>query len=81
MEDMTEEEEEEFVLLTDTMFRYGKNNNFCCLSLDAIHWLLEHHFNIFLPENLYIKVSKENNPYDESVRIEWLNSTKLLGNL
>ena len=30
MSSMTEEEEEEFVSFTDTMFRYGKDNNLCC---------------------------------------------------
>ena len=58
MEDMTEEEEEEFVLFTDTIFRYGKNNNFCCLSLDAIHWLLKKHFDYrgLIPKGLAIKM-------------------------
>ena len=66
MSSMTEEEEEEFVLFTDTMFRYGKNNNLCCLSLDAIHWLLKKHFDYqgLIDKGLAIEVTKENNPYE-----------------
>lgn len=41
---MSEEEEKEFVSFTDTMFRYGKDNDLCCLPLDAISWLNKHHF-------------------------------------
>ena len=41
---MNEEEEEEFVSFTDTMFRYGKDNDLCCLPLDAISLLNAHHF-------------------------------------
>ena len=44
MSSMTEEEEEEFVSFTDTMFRYGKDNNLCCFPLDAIDWLNKNHF-------------------------------------
>lgn len=66
MSSMTEEEEKEFVLLTDTMLRYGKNNNLCCLSLDAIQWLLKKHFDFMglIPKGLAIEVTKENNPYE-----------------
>lgn len=64
---ITEEEEKEFVLLTDTMLRYGKNNNLCCLSLDAIQWLLKKHFDFIglISKGLAIEVTKENNPYKE----------------
>lgn len=41
---MTEEEEKEFISFTDTMFRYGKDDNLCCLPLDVIDWLNAHHF-------------------------------------
>lgn len=66
MSSMTEEEEEEFVLFTDTMFRYGKDNNLCVLPLDAIHWLLKNHFDFMglIPKGLAIEVTKENNPYE-----------------
>lgn len=54
LNDMTEEEELEY-------------RNICInpinRSWNEVNWLLKKHFNIFLPENLYIKVSKENNPY------------------
>lgn len=65
MSSITEEEEKEFVLLTDTMLRYGKNNNLCCLSLDAIQWLLKKHFDFMglIPKGLAIEVTEENNPY------------------
>jgi len=65
MSSMTEEEEEEFVSFTDTMFRYGKDNNLCCLPLDAIHWLLEHHFDFMglIPKGLVLEVTEKNNPY------------------
>ena len=67
MSSMTEEEEEEFVLFTDTMFRYGKDNNLCVLPLDAIHWLLKNHFDFMglIPKGLAIEVTEENNPYKE----------------
>ena len=67
MSNMTEEEEKEFVLLTDTMLRYGKNNNLCCLSLDAIQWLLKKHFDFMglIPKGLGIEVTEENNPYKD----------------
>jgi hypothetical protein len=67
MSSMTEEEEEEFVLLTDIMLRYGKNNNLCCLPLDAIQWLLKKHFDFMglIPKGLAIEVTEENNPYKE----------------
>lgn len=35
---MTEEEEDEFVSFTDTMFRFG-DDDLCVLPLDAISWL------------------------------------------
>ena len=41
---MTEEEEKEFISFTDTMFRYGKDDDLCCLPLDCIDWLNAHHF-------------------------------------
>ena len=64
---MTEEEEEEFVSFTDTMFRYGKDNNLCCLPLDAINWLNAHHFDYrgLIERGLAIEVTKKNNPYKE----------------
>lgn len=67
MSSMTIEEEEEFVSFTDTMFRYGENNNLCCLPLDAIQWLLRNHFDFIglIPKGLAIAVTKENNPYKE----------------
>lgn len=36
---MTEEEEDEFVSFTDTMFRFGEDDSLCVLPLDAISWL------------------------------------------
>ena len=35
---MTEEEEDEFVSFTDTMFRFGEDDSLCVLPLDAISW-------------------------------------------
>ena len=65
MSSMTEEEEYEFVLFSDTMFRYGKDNNLCCLPLDAIHWLLKNHFDFMglIPKGLAIEINGKNNPY------------------
>lgn len=67
MDSMTKEEEEEFVSFTDTMFRYGKDNNLCCLPLDAIQWLLRNYFDFMglIPKGLAIAVTKENNPYKQ----------------
>ena len=61
MSSMTEEEEKEFVLLTDTMLRYGKDNNLCCLSLDAIQWLLKNHFDFMglIPMGLALEAPKD----------------------
>ena len=63
MEDMTEQEKKEY---------YTLGNHCICTSLGFVHlkvqelidWLNKNHFNWRgLPENLYIKITKENNPY------------------
>lgn len=63
---MTEEEEEEFVAFTDTMFRFGKDEELCVLPLDAIDWLNAHHFDYrgLIEKGLAIDVTKNKNVYE-----------------
>lgn len=65
MSSMTEEEEDEFVSFTDTMFRFGEDDSLCVLPLDAISWLNKKMFDYrgLIEKGLAIEVTKENNPY------------------
>jgi len=65
LNDMTEEEEEEFnnIPSTKNYQIVGGDLPWDIANYKQLDWLLEHRFNIFLPENLYIKVSEKNNPY------------------
>lgn len=66
MSSMTEEEEDEFVSFTDTMFRFGEDDRLCVLPLDAISWLNKKMFDYhgLIEKGLAIEVTEENNPYN-----------------
>lgn len=44
MSDMTEEEINEFILISDTVLRLGDKRSTCILSLEQMDWLNGHHF-------------------------------------
>ena len=68
MSSMTEDEKKEFEdICTSTakdrahfVMEGSIDSNYM---LEKFDWLNAHHFNYRLPEHLYIKVTKENNPY------------------
>jgi hypothetical protein len=41
---MTEEEINEFILISDTVFWLGNKRSTCILSLEQMDWLNKHHF-------------------------------------
>lgn len=44
MSSMTEEEVNEFILISDTVLWLGNNRSICILSLEQMDWLNAHHF-------------------------------------
>ena len=44
MSSMTEEEINEFILISDTVFWLGEKRSTCILSLEQMDWLNAHHF-------------------------------------
>ena len=63
MDSMTEEELKEYRSIQSDIWKpcgtqYYDNRR-------SIRWLYEHHFNVNLPEDLFIKVTEENNPYNQ----------------
>ena len=62
---MTEEEINEFILISDTVLWLGSKRSTCILSLEQIDWLNAHHFDYrgLIEKGLAIKVTEENNPY------------------
>jgi len=69
MSSMTEEELNEFILVTETILGVGKNKYTVILSLDATDWLNAHHFDYrgLIDKDLAIEVTKENNPYEKEL--------------
>ena len=67
MSNMTDEELNEFILVTETILGVGKNKYTIILSLDATDWLNAHHFDYrgLIEKGLAIEVTEENNPYKE----------------
>lgn len=66
MSSMTGEEKDEFISVTDTMFRFEEDDSFCVLLLDAISWLNKKMFDHrgLIKKGLAIEVTEENNPYN-----------------
>ena len=64
MSSMTEEEMEEYNNIDNRA--YSCPEEYAHIpAKDRIDWLNAHHFNYRLPDELYIKVTEENNPYDK----------------
>lgn len=61
MDSMTEEEVEEYRSIQSDIWKECGNQYYD--NWRSIRWLYEHNFNVSLPEHLFIKVTKENNPY------------------
>lgn len=68
MEDMTENERDEyFSLKMQETERVALAEVYRPEAISEImYWLLEKHFNVFLPESSYIRVTQQNNPYDRT---------------
>jgi len=66
MSSMTEEEINEFILISDTVLWLGDKKSTCILSLEQKDWLNAHHFDYrgLIEKGLAIKVTEENNPYE-----------------
>ena len=62
MDDMTEEEEKEYINIDNRLYSCPMDYAHIPAS-ERIDWLNANHFNYRLPEHLYIKVTKDNNPY------------------
>lgn len=62
---MTEEEINEFILISDTVLWLGNKRSTCILSIEQMNWLNAHHFDFLglIPRDLAIAVTEENNPY------------------
>lgn len=62
---MTEEEINEFILISDTVLWLGDKRSICILSIGQMNWLNAHHFDFLdlIPKGLAIEVTEENNPY------------------
>lgn len=67
MSSMTEEEINEFILISDTVLWLGDKRPTCILSLEQMDWLDAHHFDYhgLIEKGLAIKVTESNNPYKE----------------
>lgn len=65
MSSMTEEEINEFILISDTVLSLGNKKSVCILSLEQMDWLNAHHFDYrgLIDKGLAIEVTDENNPY------------------
>ena len=65
MSSMTEEEINEFILISDTVLWLGNKRSSCILSLEQMDWLNAHHFDYrgLIEKGLAIEVTEENNPY------------------
>ena len=63
---MTEEEINEFILISDTALWLGNKRSTCILSIEQMNWLNAHHFDYrgLIDKGLAIAVTKENNPYN-----------------
>ena len=66
MSSMTEEEINEFILISDTTLWLGNKRSTCILSIEQMNWLNTHHFDYLglIPKGLAIAVTEENNPYN-----------------
>ena len=62
MDSMTEEELKEYRLIQSDIWKPCGTQYYD--NWRSIRWLYEHNFNVSLPEHLFIKVTKENNPYN-----------------
>ena len=62
MDDMTDEEEKEYINIDNRSYSCPMDYAHIPAS-ERIDWLNANHFNYRLPEHLYIKVTKDNNPY------------------
>lgn len=65
MSSMTEEEIDEFILISNTVLWLGDKKSTCILSLEQMDWLNSHHFDYrgLIEKGLAIEVTEENNPY------------------
>ena len=65
MSSMTEDEINEFILISDTVLWLGNKRSTCMLSIEQINWLSAHHFDFLglIPKGLAIEVTEGNNPY------------------
>ena len=65
MSSMTEEEINEFILISDTALWLGNKRSTCILSIEQLNWLNAHHFDFLglISKDLAIEVTEENNPY------------------
>lgn len=63
---MTDEEINEFILISDTTLWLGNKKSTCILSIEQMNWLNAHHFDYrgLIPMGLAIEVTEENNPYN-----------------
>ena len=63
MSSMTEEETNEFILISDTVLWCGDKRSTCILSLEQIDWLNKRHFDYrgLIEKGLAIEVTEENN--------------------
>ena len=66
MSSMTEEEIDEFILISDTVLWLGDKRSTCILSLEQMDWLNAHHFDYrgLIEKGLAIEVTEDNNPYE-----------------
>ena len=62
MSSMTEDEINEFILISDTVLWLGNKRSTCMLSIEQINWLSAHHFDFLglIPKGLAIEVTEEN---------------------
>ena len=65
MSSMTDEEINEFILISDTVLWLGDKRSSCILSLEQMDWLNKRHFDYrgLIEKGLAIAVTEENNPY------------------
>ena len=61
MSSMTDEEINEFILISDTVLELGNNGSICILSLEQMNWLNANHFDYrgLIPMGLAIEAPKE----------------------
>jgi len=65
MSSMTDEEINEFILMSDTVLWLGDKKSTSILSFEQIDWLNAHHFDYrgLIEKGLAIAIIEENNPY------------------